>query len=130
MNLPMKASREVRYAIAGIWNSIFGIALFGLLLVTLQSKIGHLWVLTITTPITVVQSHFVQRRYVWQSNSKYHHELGRFISVYSGQYVANLALLYFLVDTLNFQVFPSQLVITGILIGVSFLINRNWTFAK
>lgn len=121
---------QFRYLIGGIWNSIFGIVLFGILLLLLEDQIGYLGVLTISMPISIIQSHYVQRKFVWSTSSNYKQELMRFSLVYALQYFLNLALLWTAVEFLEFEVFYSQLVIVGFLIVASYLLNKKWTFSR
>jgi putative flippase GtrA len=120
---------EVRYVLAGIWNSLFGIALFASLMHLFSSSLNYGVILGFSYTISIVQSHFVQRKYVWSSNFGYRKELFRFGLVYVGQFIANLGLLAFMVEVLEQKVLPSQIIITGFLIGISFLINKKWTFS-
>jgi putative flippase GtrA len=130
MLLSRLESVQFRYLIGGIWNSIFGIVLFGILLLLLEDRIGYLGVLTISMPISITQSHYVQRKFVWSTSSNYKQELMRFSLVYALQYFLNLALLWTAVEFLEFEVFYSQLVIVGFLIVASYLLNKKWTFSR
>lgn len=129
MKLGFLEKTEVKYVLAGIWNSVFGIALFASLLYLLSSRTSYLVILCISYIVSIFQAHFVQRKYVWNSSYGYRKELMRFGLVYVGQFTANLGLLTFMVEGLEQEVLPSQILITGFLIGVSFLINKKWTFS-
>ena len=120
---------EARYILAGIWNSLFGIALFASLMHLLSNIFNYGVILGASYTISIVQSHFIQRKYVWSSNFGYRTELLRFSIVYVGQFAANLVLLAFMVEVLEQEVLPSQIIITGCLIGISFFINKKWTFS-
>lgn len=121
-------STKVRYLIVGIWNTLFSFAFFWILLFLLETRIGYLVVLTIAYPVTVIHAHFMQRRFVWLSNSAYRPELLRFVTMYVVLYVANLVLLYLAVDIQSLDPFWSQVTISLILIILSFLMNKRWTF--
>ncbi len=120
---------EVRYLIAGIWNSIFGVVLFATLIKYFEDSLGYVIILGISYPISIVQSHYVQRRFVWESSYSYKKELSRFGAVYLFQFATNLMLLSIAVEILGFPVLISQIVIVAILILISFVINKKWTFA-
>ena len=120
---------QFRYLICGLWNSAFGIAIFGLLLWLIEDIVGYVVVLTISMPISIIQSHFVQRRFVWTTTSSYKKELLKFSTVYTVQYFLNVICLWVAVESLDFPVFYSQLVITGFLIVSSYLVNKKWTFS-
>lgn len=120
---------EVKYVIAGIWNSIFGVVLFATLLHLFEDELSYAITLGFSYPISIVQSHYVQRRFVWESSYSYKKELTRFGAVYLFQFAANLTLLSIAVEILGFPVLISQIVIVAILILISFVINKKWTFA-
>lgn len=130
MHLSKLENVQFRYLLAGIWNSIFGISLFGILLLLLEDEIGYIGVLTISMPISIIQSHYVQRKFVWSTHSNYRKELMRFSIVYGIQYFLNIALLWGAVEILEFEVFYSQLVIVGFLVVASYLLNKKWTFSR
>lgn len=120
---------EVKYVIAGIWNSIFGVVLFATLIHLFEDELGYALILGFSYPISIVQSHYVQRRFVWESSYSYKRELTRFGAVYLFQFAANLTLLSIAVEILGFPVLIAQIVIVAILILISFVINKKWTFA-
>lgn len=121
-------STEFKYVVVGAWNTVFGIAIFGALLFALKGVTGYVGVLTISMVISVLQSHFTQRKFVWSSSASYSQELVRFSSVYCAQYLLNLLLLWIAVDIWFLPVFYSQLVIAGLLILIFFFVNKKWTF--
>jgi putative flippase GtrA len=112
----------------GIWNTLFGIAIFSFLLKRYESSLGYVGVLSVATPIAIIQSHFSQRIFVWKSIDNYSSELFRFGLVYFCQYAINATLLYLLVDKLKQDVLVSQILITIILVGIFFVVNKRWTF--
>ena len=123
-------SREVRFLLAGGWNTVFGLGVFAFLQLTVGDVIGYPAVLTISTVIAVLQSHLIQRRFVWHSTLRYGTELLRFSSVYVVQYAANLALLALAVEVMELPVVPSQVAITAVLIVSSYVVHRFWTFRR
>ena len=129
MHISRLENVQFRYLLGGIWNSFFGIAFFGILLLLLEDQIGYIGVLTISMPISILQSHFIQRKFVWSTTSNYKHELIRFSAVYATQYVLNVVLLWGAVELLNAPIFRSQLVIVGFLVIASYLVNKKWTFS-
>jgi putative flippase GtrA len=120
---------QFRYLICGVWNSVFGIAIFGILLWLVEDVVGYVAVLTISMPISIIQAHYVQRKFVWTTTSSYKKELLKFSMVYTVQYLLNVISLGVAVEILNFPVFYSQLVITSFLIVSSYLVNKKWTFS-
>jgi putative flippase GtrA len=132
VSLKSKFSSDVRikYLVAGGWNTLFGMAIFGLLLAALEDKIGYIGVLSVATPITIVQAHAIQRKFVWHTSSLYGNELFKFATVYFVQYLLNVVLLLFLVEVASMRAFNAQVLATGVLVLVSFALNRKWTFSS
>jgi len=128
MQLPRLGSTKFRYLIVGAWNTLFGIALFAVLLKYFENGLGYIGVLSVATPVAVVQSHLSQRIFVWKSNAEYKSELLRFGLVYFAQYLSNLALLFVAVDIFHFDVLASQVSIAIGLVAVTFIVNKRWTF--
>lgn len=128
MEITASHSLKIRYVVVGIWNTAFSFGMFWVLLHLLEAHIGYLAVLTIAYPITVIQSHFMQRKFVWLSNSSYKSELLRFTVIYVALYLANIILLFVAVDMYHFEPFSSQVLISLALIVFSFYVNRRWTF--
>jgi len=81
-----------RYTIAGIWNSIFGIANF-IVLSHLMGQASDALVLLISYAISIIQAHFSQRNFVWRTKARYLPELLKFSSTYLLQFFINTALL-------------------------------------
>ncbi len=78
--------------------------------------------------VATLQAHFAQRHLVWESRGPYVPELLRFSVVYAASYVVNLVLLAFLVEVLGQPVLASQFAVTFVIVVVTFLVNRGWTF--
>ncbi len=121
--------RRVRYLVVGGLNTLFSLGLFTVLDLTSARYVGHYAVLTINQVITIVTGHATQRRWAWLSSAPYLRELGRFASVYSGAYFANLVLLYTAHSQFGAPVIPAQIVITALLVVGTFMVHRVWTFA-
>ena len=64
-------STQIRYLIVGGWNTLFGLALFAVLLWLLEDRVGYAWILLICQVVAVIQAHWAQRRFVWRSASPF-----------------------------------------------------------
>lgn len=123
-------SEQARYLAVGGWNTMFGLAAFTVLYGLLGSQLGYGWILLMAQIIATIQAHFAQRRLVWKSRGHYWPELLRFSLVYGISYFVNLALLAFLVEVVGWPVLASQFVVTGLIVVLTFVINRTWTFRE
>lgn len=45
---------QARYLFAGVWNTLFGMAIFAVLLFFLKDEIEYIGVLTVATPISII----------------------------------------------------------------------------
>lgn len=116
-----------RYLLVGIWNSIFGIGSF-LVLSYSFPKLFDSVILLFSYLISIVQAHFSQRKFVWNSQESYLGELFRFSSAYISQFVVNLVLLQVFVRLIGLNRSISQVIIVIILTAVMYFINKNGVF--
>ena len=106
-----------RYVLVGIWNSIFGVGIF-LLLSKSFPKLYDSVILLFSYIISIVQAHFTQRKFVWESKESYFGELFRFSGAYISQFVVNLILLQIFVHLFGLGRSVSQVVIVLSLIHI------------
>ena len=116
-----------RYLLVGIWNSVFGVGIFLILSLSLP-KLSDSLILLISYLVSIVQAHFMQRKFVWNSTEKYFQELVRFSGAYISQFVANLVLLQIFVRFVGLNRSVSQIIIVLILTVVMFFVNKNGVF--
>ncbi len=118
---------QFRYLIVGLWNTIFGIGVFYLLL---KSFIGpdYRLILFISFVLANLQSHLTQRTLVWRSEERYFAELTRFIAGAIGIFIINLLLLTFLVDFLSYATFESQVFLTLLLTILNYFFQKHAVF--
>ena len=116
-----------RYLLVGIWNSVFGVGIFLILSLSLP-KLSDSLILLISYLVSIVQAHFMQRKFVWSSTERYFQELVRFSGAYISQFVANLVLLQIFVRFIGLNRSVSQVIIVLILTVVMFFVNKNGVF--
>ena len=116
-----------RYLLVGIWNSVFGVGIFLILSLSLPDLSDSL-ILLISYLVSIVQAHFMQRKFVWSSTERYFQELVRFSGAYISQFVANLILLQIFVRFIGLNRSVSQVIIVLILTVVMFFVNKNGVF--
>ncbi len=116
-----------RYLLVGIWNSVFGVGIFLILSLSLPEFSDSL-ILLISYLVSIVQAHFMQRKFVWSSTERYFQELVRFSGAYISQFVANLILLQIFVRFIGLNRSVSQVIIVLILTVVMFFVNKNGVF--
>jgi len=116
-----------RYLLVGLWNSVFGVGIF-LILSQSFPKLSDSLVLLIAYVVSIVQAHFMQRKFVWSSKERYFQELVRFSGAYISQFVANLVLLQVFVRFVGINRSVSQVIIVLILTVVMYFVNKNGVF--
>ena len=116
-----------RYLLVGIWNSVFGVGIFLILSLSLPELSDSL-ILLISYLVSIVQAHFMQRKFVWSSTERYFQELVRFSGAYISQFVANLILLQIFVRFIGLNRSVSQVIIVLLLTVVMFFVNKNGVF--
>jgi len=122
--------QSVRYVIVGGYNVTFSLAAFWLLDVLWGPQIGVQAVYWTSAVLGVVNGFVSQRIFVWRSDSRWHSEFVKFIALNAAVSVVNSALLFVTVTLWGLPAFPSQVVITGVLIVLSFFVNRHWVFKQ
>ena len=116
-----------RYLLVGIWNSVFGVGIFLILSLSLPELSDSL-ILLISYLVSIVQAHFMQRKFVWSSTERYFQELVRFSGAYISQFVANLVLLQIFVRFIGLNRSVSQVIIVLLLTVGMFFVNKNGVF--
>ena len=116
-----------RYLLVGLWNSVFGVGIFLILSLSLPELSDSL-ILLISYLVSIVQAHFMQRKFVWNSTERYFQELVRFSGAYISQFMANLVLLQIFVRFIGLNRSVSQVIIVLILTVVMFFVNKNGVF--
>ena len=116
-----------RYLLVGLWNSVFGVGIFLILSQSLP-KLSDSLILLIAYVVSIVQAHFMQRKFVWNSSENYFQELVRFSGAYISQFVANLVLLQIFVRFVGLNRSVSQVIIVLILTVVMYFVNKNGVF--
>ena len=127
MKLLSAAPLEVRYIIVGLWNTFVGFALFTLFIFLFPIS-RYLLALTLATVLAGVNSYIMQRTFVWQSSANVKAEFSKFFTVFIGQFLANLVLLYVLVDHFKLPPLWTQYVLGAVLILLTYISHKHWTF--
>ena len=118
---------QFRYLIVGVWNTIFGIGVFYLLLKFLIG-VDYRLILFISFVVANLQSHLTQRALVWRSKERYIPEVMRFFVGAIGIFIINLSLLTFLVEILGYETFESQVVLTLVLTMANYFFQKHAVF--
>ena len=126
--LALKTSRKARFLIVGFWNTVVAWAIFILLQKFFVPPLTNQTSIVATYFFSVLNSYVMQRIFVWESLHRVQMELPKFLIVSMIHLLLNLLLIRFFVDYLNYPVFATQFAVTIFLIGLTYLLLKNWTF--
>lgn len=125
-----EARQGLRYLIVGGFNVCFTLAVFWVLDRLYSDVIGVQAVYWISALLGIANGFIWQRLLVWRSRNSWRGEFVRFLVVNIGTSITNSLLLLLAVEVAGFEAFPSQVVITGLLVISSFLLTRVWVFRR
>lgn len=117
-----------RYLLVGGFNVGFTLAVFWLLDRSFSSTIGVQPVYWVSALLGIANGFVWQRVFVWRSENGWRREFTRFLILNLSISAANSLLLFVAVSKLRFDAFPSQVVITAVLVVATFLLTRGWVF--
>jgi len=118
---------QIRYLVVGIWNTIVGFGLFTLFILVLPPS-KYLLAFALTVLFSGVNAYLTQRTYVWRSSANVKTEVSKFFTVFIGQSLANMILLYLIVEYLGLNPLWTQYVIAIALIITTYFSHKHWTF--
>lgn len=118
---------KIRFLIVGLWNTFFALSTLYLLL-ELFDNTNYRLILIISFLLANLQSHLMQRLFVWKSRDPYFMEIFRFLCGAVGISLLNFLLLAFLVEELGFPIFETQVVIALSITTVNFLFQKYFVF--
>jgi putative flippase GtrA len=119
---------QVLYLVVGAWNTAFAYAEWAGLQYALQDHLHYLAILVLAWPLAVLNAYACYRRFVFRSSRSVRQELPRFSLVYFGTLVAGLAALPFLLRTLPFNIYVIQAGYTFVVVVLSYLAHRFFSF--
>lgn len=128
---------EVRYLVFGGLNTAFSYGLFTVAILAL-----HAWgvpgdyaiAITFSWLVSNLTSFVLQRHFVFKGEGHPFREFLKFTSVTFGSFLANLGLSWFSASVLGFdsavEKLVSQLVVTVILVVVTYVLHKSFSFRK
>lgn len=77
-----------------------------------------------------VVNYGLNRKHTFQSNKAHHKTLFQFTAVFLLGLTLNGSLMGLLTEKLGLSYIPSQILVTGFLLGWNFMAHRHWTFRE
>lgn len=119
---------RTKYLLIGSWNTGVAFLVFVLLQSLFVPPLTDLESVFATYVISLPHSYLMQRLFVWQSDSKVQSEFSKFFVVSFFQLISNLILMQIAIELLKLPAIPSQLIVTGLLVALTYIAMRKWTF--
>ena len=126
--LALKKSRNSRFVIVGFWNTFVAWVIFIVLQQFFVPPLTNQTSIVATYFLSVFNSYIMQRIFVWESLHRVRTELPKFLIVSIIQLLLNLLLMRLFVDHMDYPVFATQFAVTIFLIGLTYVLLKNWTF--
>ena len=126
----MKANYINRYIVLGLANTVFGYLVFFVLYSLLQKQLGMSIIFILSAAISVSESFYVQKKYVWRSSENWKREARRFALTFVIVFFINLGALSVASRFTNLDLRWVQLPILGVISIGLFFTHKNWTFEK
>jgi putative flippase GtrA len=123
-------NEKLRFLIIGGYNTVFAYAVFCLLQLAFAGKLHYLLVLVMAHFVSVSNSFFTLRFFVFVSQGKLLNEYLKVNLVYLGYLAANAILLYIFKDFFHLGVLFSQLICIIILTILVYFLHKNFSFKQ
>jgi putative flippase GtrA len=120
----------LRFVLVGAFNTLFGFALFALLLHLAGGRVHYLVVLFVATIGAVLMAFAAYRTFVFRVRGRLLRDLARFSLVYVVALAINAVALPVLVEVCGVPVLPAQAVFLVLTVIASFLAHRSFSFRR
>jgi putative flippase GtrA len=93
---------KIRYLLVGFLNTLFGLAVFPVLYITLQSNnLHYLYVLILSQLVGTTFAYLMTKYFVFKTKGNYINEFLRYSTFHFIYFLLNLAILPFLVEVIH-----------------------------
>jgi putative flippase GtrA len=123
-----KHEQKIRYLMIGGWNTVFGYGVFAGLYFWLSNSVHYLFILSLSYIISITNAYIGYKLFVFKTRGNILREYFRFYLVYGVSFIFNLATLSLFVETLNFNMYVAQAIVTLITILGSYMLHKNFSF--
>ena len=117
----------VRYTLVGIWNTIFGIGCYTLLVMLFGQK-HYLWLGVISNILAITNAFLCYKFFVFKTKGYFWSEYFKCYVVYGGGMLTGMFLMYISVSLLGFDAIFANLAVTFIVFCFSYLGHRFFSF--
>ncbi len=124
----IELKQKSSFVLIGALNTSFAFLLFSLLISFSQRGNQVLYINMVSSGISYISGYFLYKYFVWSKSKVSLMEFYRFVKSNLIFLSLNLISLHVFVNVLDYAPVIVQLITTGSLVIVSFLIHDNWTF--
>lgn len=122
--------QELRYLLAGAWNTVFGYGIFVLLYNKLNQKVTYNSIIIISYVISITMAYIMYKYIVFKSNAGCFTEYIRFVAVYLWCLLINILVIYILYSKLKFNMYFAQAISVIVVIVISYFSHSKFSFKK
>lgn len=123
-----EADRLVRFAVTGVWNTLFGILAYAALYEWLKDSVNYLVLLVPGNILAITNAFICHKLFVFRTRGNLLREYFRFYVVYGGTALLGFALMFVLVDGFGFGPVAAQVLCVPIAVSLSYISHRNYSF--
>lgn len=119
---------EIRYLVAGLWNTIFGYMVGIVIYNMFNEYIGIIIIGIITSILSITMAFLTYKLFVFRTNGNWWAEYLRAYLVYGFTSALSVAILWVLVDFMNLPFWLGQGIAIGLTIIFSYVSHARFTF--
>lgn len=117
----------IKFSIVGALNTIVDFMVFSIFLYIFNFH--YLVANIVAVAAASTNSYILNRRWTWRStDSRWHHQVAKFLVVVVIGFFLNELILYFLVDHADVAPLVAKAIAVSVVLLVNFTANRWWTF--
>ena len=120
--------REMRFLMAGAYNTAFGYAVFVLLFFLLDPRVPYLWIALLCFPISLTSAFIVHRTLVFSSKEPWLPSFFRFNVSQLAAFLFGMVGLYTLVHFGRVQPLVAQALVLAASVFISYALHRHFSF--
>jgi putative flippase GtrA len=121
-------TQEVRFLIAGGWNTLFGYAVYAIPYYFLHKWVHYMVIAVVGNVFAITMAYVTHKFFVFRTKGNVLREYVKFIGVYGVTTVIGLTALPFCVEILKFSPYIAPLFILVVTTVISFLGHKYFSF--
>ena len=128
LNDAWRDHQKFRYLAVGAWNTVFAYLAFGAIYLLLHARLHYLLISVLAHSLAVTNAFICQRWLVFRSQTYWLSAFLRFCMVQLLALGWSLLSIAVMVEVLHLNPLLSQLVTMTVVVIVSYVLNRNFSF--